>query len=118
MAYNTEKLIKTALEAIEKHRLFFINDVCAYLPCSTSTFYEKELEKSEEIKEALYKNRIEVKASMRSKWYQSENASLQIGLMKLIGTEEEAHRLNGSKTENNVKIQGKNLPDWMNEADS
>jgi hypothetical protein len=30
---------------------------------------------------------------MRSKWYKSENPTLQMGLYKLIGTPEEAERL-------------------------
>ena len=34
---------------------------------------------------------------MRSKWFKSEQATLQVALMKLIGTDEEAHRLNGSR---------------------
>jgi hypothetical protein len=36
---------------------------------------------------------------MRNKWYKSESATLQIALMKMIATEDEAHRLNGSRQE-------------------
>jgi len=96
MAYKTEELLKTALKAIEKHKLFFIEDVVAYLPCDRGTFYGRGLNKNDSIKELLDKNRIDVKVSMRNKWYKSDNATLQMGLMKLIGTEAEAHRLNGT----------------------
>ena len=40
-----------------------------------------------------------MKVEMRAKWYASDNATLQIGLMKLISDEDEAHRLNGTKRE-------------------
>ena len=36
---------------------------------------------------------------MLSKWYKSDAPALQIALMKIISTDEEAHRLNGSKQE-------------------
>lgn len=93
MAYNYKDLEKQALDAINKHKLFFITDVVAYLPCSSSTFYDYKLEKSEAIKEALTKVKTDIKVSMRSKWYQSQNATLQMGLMKLLSTDEEIKKL-------------------------
>ncbi len=99
MAYKTADLLNTALIAIEKHKLFFIEDVVVYLPCSKPTFYEhfpNEVNDRKKIDAALHKNRVEIKVSMRNKWYKSDNATLQMGLMKLIGTEAEAHRLNGT----------------------
>jgi len=93
MAYKTEELEKKSLEAIDKHKLFFIEDVVAFLPCTKPTFYEHKLNESNAIKEALEKNKVEIKTSMRSKWYKSENPTLQMGLYKLIGTLEEAERL-------------------------
>lgn len=93
MAYKTAELEKKALEAIEKHKLFFIEDIVAYLPCDKSTFYNHKLHELDTIKDALEKNKVEVKTSMRSKWYKSDNPTLQMGLYKLIGTEQEAERL-------------------------
>ena len=107
MAYDKEKLHKQALEVIEKNRLFFIEDVVAYLPCSKPTLYDLFPIDSNElntIKDLLETNRTEIKVSMRNKWYKSDNPTLQMGLMKLIGTDEEAHRLNGSKQD--VKLDG------------
>ena len=40
MAYKTEDLERLAVDAIQKNRLIFIEDIVAYLPCSKSTFYE------------------------------------------------------------------------------
>jgi hypothetical protein len=99
MAYDTKQLEKQAIEAIKKHNLFFITDVSAFLPCTTSTFYEHELEKSEAIKEALEENKISTKNSMRAKWYKSDNATLQVALMKLISEDDERKKLSQSYTD-------------------
>lgn len=99
MAYDTKELEQMALEAIKEHELVFVGDVMAYLPCVKQTFYDHELDKSDAIKTALYKNRADMKIKMRKKWYESDNATLQIGLMKLIADDDEAHRLNGTKRE-------------------
>ena len=99
MAHDTKKLITQSLAAIEKYKLFFIEDVIAYVSCSRATFYNHNLDKLDTIKDALSKNKIDIKVSMRNKWYKSESATLQIALMKMIATEDEAHRLNGSRQE-------------------
>lgn len=100
MAYDKEKIYNQALETIQENKLFFIEDVVAYLPCSKATFYDFFPLNSDElnsIKQLLENNKTVIKVSMRSKWYKSDNASLQIALMKMIATEDEAHRLNGSR---------------------
>lgn len=105
MAYDREKIYKQAEELIITKRLFFVEDVIALLPISKQTFYDffkVDSDKFDALKELLNKNKVEVKSAMRSKWYNSDNPTLQLALMKLIGTEEEAHRLNGS----NHKISG------------
>jgi hypothetical protein len=101
MAYNSKELEKKALEAIEKNKLFFIDDVIAYLPCSRATFYNLELEKLDTIKDALTKVKTEIKVSMRSKWYKSENPTLQMGLMKLIASPDELKQLAMTHVESN-----------------
>jgi hypothetical protein len=101
MAYNPKDLEKKALEAIEKNKLFFIDDVIAYLPCSRATFYNLELEKLDTIKDALTKVKTEIKVSMRSKWYKSENPTLQMGLMKLIASPDELKQLSMTHVESN-----------------
>lgn len=101
MAYNPKELEKKALEAIDKNKLFFIDDVIAYLPCSRATFYNLELEKLDTIKDALTKVKTEIKVSMRSKWYKSENPTLQMGLMKLIASPDELKQLSMTHVESN-----------------
>lgn len=113
MALKKAKLEELALKAINDHDLVFITEIVAYLPCNRSTFYSKGLDKSDTIKEALENKRIEVKSDLRSQWRRSENATTQIALYKLLGTEDEAHRLNGSKQEIDQNI---NLPEKLEEA--
>ena len=93
MAYDKQKIYEQAKEMIVKHKLFFIDDIVAFLPISTSTFYEWKLQESEELKELLNANRTELKVSMRSKWYKSNAPALQMALMKLIASPEELRKL-------------------------
>lgn len=96
MAYKTEDLFNTAIEQINKNKLFFIEDIIAYLPCRKSTFYEHFPNDSDYYKrmfEKLETNRTELKVSMRSKWYKSNAPALQMALMKLISTPDELRKL-------------------------
>lgn len=102
MGYDKKELEEKALSEIESHKLVFINELVSYMPCSSATFYNHELEKLETIKEALNKNREEKKTKLRKNWEDSTNATLQVCLYKLIGTEEECHRINGSKQDLNI----------------
>lgn len=122
MAYKTEDLFKTAMEQIKKNKLFFIEDIIAFLPCAKPTFYEHFPNESNYYKamfEELEKNRTELKVSMRSKWYKSENATLQITLMKLICTDDERKKMAMNYTENEHSF-NKETPliiDWNSSID-
>ena len=109
MAYNRVKIYNQALDLIEKKKLFFIEDVVTLLPCNKTTFYDFFKIDSNElntIKEALDKNKIDVKNGLRNKWYNGNNPLTQMALYKLIGTEEEYHRIASTKTENkNINIE-------------
>ena len=109
MAYDRNKIFEQAKEVIVKHKLFFVEDIVAFLPCATSTFYDffpANSEELEELKELLNQNRTELKVSMRSKWYKSNAPALQMALMKLIATPEELRKLSmqHSEIENNMTI--------------
>jgi len=99
MAYDTEDLRKQCLNVIKDNNLLFIGDIFAYVGFSKRAFYDHKLQDCNDIKQALDKNRTNMKVSMRSKWYASDNATLQVCLMKLISDDDEAHRLNGTKRE-------------------
>lgn len=97
MAYDTKDLEQRAIKAIEEHKLFFITDIPPMIGISRQTFYDHQLDKVDAIKDALISNRVQVKASMRNKWYKSDNPTLQIGLYKLIGDEDEYYKLANTK---------------------
>jgi len=107
MAYDKQKIFEQAKEMVVKHKLFFIDDIVSFLPISTSTFYEWKLQESEELKELLTQNRVELKVSMRSKWYKSNAPALQMALMKLIATPDELKKL--SMTYQDVTSDGKEI---------
>ena len=109
MAYDRKKIFEQAKEVIVKHKLFFVEDIVAFLPISKKTFYEffpLESNESNDLKELLETNRTELKVSMRSKWYKSNAPALQMALMKLIATPEELRKLSmqHSEIENNMTI--------------
>jgi hypothetical protein len=96
MAYDKQKIFEQAKEMIVKHKLFFIEDIVAFLPCDKTTFYrffEVDCNKYNELKGLLETNRVQLKVSMRSKWYTSNAPALQMALMKLIATPEELKKL-------------------------
>ena len=96
MAYDKKKIFEQAKEMIVKHKLFFIEDIVAFLPCDKTTFYsffKVESNELNELKDLLNINRTELKVSMRSKWYKSNAPALQMALMKLIASPEELRKL-------------------------
>jgi hypothetical protein len=116
MAYDRNKIFEQAKEVIVKHKLFFIEDIVAFLPISKPTFYEYfDINSNEfnELKELLETNRVSLKVSMRSKWYTSNAPALQMALMKLIATPEELKKLsmqfieseNSTKINNNIQVE-------------
>jgi hypothetical protein len=114
MAYNRAEIFEKAKKVIVKNKLFFVEDIVAFLPCSKSTFYEFYPDGSDELdelKELLELNRVELKVSMRSKWYKSNAPALQMALMKLIASPEELRKLSMQYVEsennnvNSVKIE-------------
>jgi hypothetical protein len=107
--YNRTKIYEQAQQLIKDKKLFFIEDVITLLPISKQTFYEffkVESNELDTIKELLDKNKIDVKNGLRNKWYNGNNPLTQMALYKLIGTEEEYHRIASTKTENkNINIE-------------
>jgi hypothetical protein len=96
MAYDRNKIFEQAKEVIVKHKLFFVDDIVAFLPISKQTFYDffpVDSDKLDELKGLLETNRTTLKVSMRSKWYTSNAPALQMALMKLIASPEELRKL-------------------------
>ena len=96
MAYDKNKIFEQAKEVTVKNKLFFIEDIVAFLPCSKNYFYDHfppDSNEYDELKALLDTNRTTLKVSMRSKWYTSNAPALQMALMKLIATPEELRKL-------------------------
>ena len=93
MAYKTTDLKKKALEVIEKYKLIFIEEIVSYLPCNKNTFYNHKLHELNELKGLLQENKDKIKSALRSKWYKTDNATLQLALMRLICTDKERRKL-------------------------
>jgi hypothetical protein len=96
MAYDRDKKYQEAHEAITKHRLFFIEDVCAYIGITRPTFYEwwpGHSKEYREITDALDLNKITTKVGIRKKLYDSNKAGELLALYKLICSDDERRML-------------------------
>ena len=105
MAYDRVKIFEQAKEMIVKHKLFFVEDIVAFLPCAKPTFYDMfppDSNELNELKELLEQNRVTLKVSMRSKWYTSNAPALQMALMKLIASPDELRRLSMQYTDHST----------------
>ena len=104
MAYDKDVILRQAINNINDHKLTTIEEVVAFLPISMSTFYEWELEKSEGIKEALYRSRVLSKNKLKKKWLDSENPTLQLAWFKLHANPEELAALSMNKVEHSGEV--------------
>lgn len=122
MAYHDKnKILEKAKEVIVKHNLFFIEEIVAFLPISKPTFYEYFKVGSNEfndLKELLDVNRTKVKKTLQKKWLESDAPALQMGLYKLLATDEERKALSTNYTtleggDNPIKVQTIEPINWV-----
>ena len=102
MAYDTKVLFQKAKEQIISKKLIFIEEVVAFIGISKNTLYDHfpiDSDEMHELKALIEDNKVHLKTSMRKKWYDSDNATLQISLMKLIATNEELKKLSMNHTD-------------------
>lgn len=109
MAYKTADLKKRAITVIEKRKLIFIEEIASHINCAKSTFYEHFPNDSNDYKgliALLDKNKDEMKSSLRAKWYHTDNATLQLALMRLICNDSERRKLaiNYNEVEHSGKV--------------
>ena len=96
MAYSKaqkQQILTKAIAQAKKYNLYFISDVIAYLPISRQTFYDWKFDKIDKLKGILQDNKICVKVALRKKWQESDNATLNIALYKLVGSNKERRML-------------------------
>ena len=110
MAYNKKKIYEKAQEIVKKNNLFFIQDIIALLGISRQTFYDffpLESDELDTLKEMLENNRARIKCALRSKWFNSENATTQVALYKLVSNEDERKLLSTTYQEVSADIANK-----------
>jgi len=116
MAYNKEALYKQAIEILDSNKdIMFIEHLVSLMPCDKTTLYKWLPIESNEfnaLKEKIELNKIDRKSKMYKKWFDSDHPTLQVALMKLIATEDEAHRLNGSNQK--IDATNKNKIEFVN----
>ena len=101
-----DELFEQALKIAKEKRLIFVEEVIAYLPISKPTFYDyypKDSNDFNELKRVINDNKIDIKQGLREKWYESDNATLQMALYKLTAREEERKKLAMSYVDNTTK---------------
>ena len=98
--YKGIRSIVTYIQSIiattdNKNKLVFVEDITAMIGISDDTYYRLfpiGSDESDNIKQLLQKNKIQLKVALRKKWLDSDNATTQLALYKLCSTETE-HRL-------------------------
>ena len=98
-------LKEKSIDVINKHNLIFIEDVCAYLGVSKTTFYEKfplNLNDYNDISALLEQNKINIKVSIRHKWSISDNPTAQMALYKLCSNVNEHKLLQQNYVQNEI----------------
>ena len=106
--YDTGELKESALLAIKREKLVFFNEISGYISAGRATLYGHDIDKDPDIKQALSENRIKTKVGLRRKWYESDNASVQISLFKLLATDDERLKLSQSYVD--VTTKGDKMP--------
>lgn len=96
-----------ALDILAKKKdVYIICDLADEMGISRATFYNNNLDKLDSIKNAILHNKRNVKRGLRNKWFNSDNATTQVALYKLLADEDELSRLNNNV---DVSLNGKNL---------
>src|SRR5690554_8023197 len=82
------------LDVIKDNKIAFLDHAFAFTSFSRSTAYNNGLDKMDDIKDALRKNRVKAKTYMLNKWIKSDNATLQLAAYRLCADPEEHQKLN------------------------
>jgi hypothetical protein len=105
VAYNKEDLTQEVLCVIEENELVFFNEIEHYIEACKSTLENYGLDKLGIVKGALAKNRVSTKRELRNKWKDSDNATTQIALYKLLSDKDEFSLLCGQQIDHTSKGQ-------------
>jgi len=111
MRFTDEEIKQMVLKVIKDKNLIFIDEALAFVPCSKRTFYKKGLHLDDDIREAIFSRRVNIKVRQRQKWEDSESAPLQLALYRLCATKEELERLMGRGTNETTESKFSSMTD-------
>lgn len=107
MAYDKNEIFERAKEIIKNDvDIVFIEDLIIELGISKPTFYDYypiNSNEINEIKDLILKNKTTTKKFLRNKWKDSDNATLNICLYKLLSSEEERELLSDKPKDDTKK---------------
>ena len=110
---NKDDLYNKAMQVLENDKeIVFIEDLVSFLPCVKSSFYKHFPIDSNEMnvfKEIIENNKINQKRQLRKKWFDNDNATLQLALYKLIATDDEREKLQTNYNKTDVTSQGESI---------
>ena len=92
-----QNIFEQSKHLIRRHKLLFIKDIVDFLPINRQTFYNyfpAGSKEHDEITKLIDENKVSIKVNLRNKWYQSDNATLQLALYRLVADSEEHRMLN------------------------
>lgn len=98
--------IQKILKIINEERIFTFKDIFVfYKEISRTTAYDNNIDKSDDIKEAIFLNKRRGVTSLIDKWMDSENATLQIAAFKLVCDVDERKAISQSNIDHTTKDQ-------------
>ena len=101
---NRKEKYEELKKAAKTYEVCFFEDLCNIVSISTSTFYRFYPVTSSHYKEILQildANRARAKESLRKKWFESDSATLQVALYKILGNDNDRKKLCSSYIEVN-----------------
>ena len=113
MSDQTNKYKAELMKVILDKKIAFLDHCFAFTTFSRATAYNHGLDKMDDIREAISKNRVEAKNYMLKKWIQSDNATLQISAFRLLSDSEEHRKLNQSYIDHTSKGEKLPPPSWV-----
>ena len=99
MEYTYEELERDAIEAIEKNGLFNYSQLIGFMPCARSTFYNWDLDRSNNIKVALKISRAKEFSDAFKRMKDNDSATAQIATVKILGDSDIRDALNNVHNE-------------------
>jgi hypothetical protein len=109
MPYDIDEILQKCLKAIEEHKCTTFDEMCLYVKPCRSSLYNWGLDKMDDIKEAIAKQKVSAKSRMKKNWQREDAApALQIAAFKLMADDEEFSKLITNKSDVKADI---NLPE-------